>query len=110
MSHRIEEQIIASTLQLLLDSGCKVEIAYHGYIDKVDRNAIVAVYEGDGMVRVKSCDTNSWICFIVGNGVDVLSDHGINLENMLKPIYDLCDWYHDADWSAPRPLPYINLD
>lgn len=101
----IERRIVDKALTSLLDAGFAVSV-FDGeettVSDSFDAKAITAALyttDGDQLRVTRQVDgqvVNGWVLFVYGNGVDVIANHTVNLEEVLQPAADLAESLDNA--------------
>lgn len=101
----LERKIVGKVVECLLDAGYLISV-YDGEETTV-RNATegAAIWHAlastdSDTLNVRHPDRSRSFVFLVwGNGVDVISDHGISLKAVLKPAFDLAEALDDRGQS-----------
>ena len=101
----IERRIVDKAVNSLLDAGYAVsvfdgeETTLSGSVDAKAITAAMYTTDADRLHvsrQVDGQEVKGWVLFVYGNGVDVIADHTVNIEEELKPAAELADALDNA--------------
>lgn len=75
----LEDAIIGKVITALVDEGFRLEMSDQ------DGGGLFVYAAPDGGEKPDE-GYNYWVRLVLGNGADVISDHTVNLETVLKPV------------------------
>lgn len=85
----IEKKIVRRAIKTLVDAGYTCSI--YDLKDSSEKRKIFdeMISCDEERLRVRKGDISGWIYFVYGNdGFDVICDHTVNLEEVLKPVFE----------------------